>query len=188
MLNGQLNDTQAAVQLQPPEAVNNKPALPWYVCFTKPRQEQYAASKLLEQGYEVYLPMLESWARQSSNWRKKQTVMFPRYGFVRPERASQTVRPIASTPGVSGLVRFGTVPATLADERLQALRGLPLVRANAMPRHPFNIGQQVMFCNGPLKGAGGLVSSVSAERVTVLMSLLGQSHSVSTPARDLAQA
>jgi transcriptional antiterminator RfaH len=188
MLNGPSNDPQAALQSQPAEVVNNNPALPWYVCFSKPRQEQYAASNLLEQGYEVYLPMLESWARQAGNWRKKQTVMFPRYGFVRPGRASQAVGPIASTPGVSGLVRFGTVPATLADERLQALRDLTLARANAIPQQPIDIGQQVLFCNGPLKGAGGLVSSVSAERVTVLMSLLGQSHSVSTPVRDLAPA
>lgn len=119
MLNGQLNDHQSALQSQPPEAVNNNPALPFYMGFSKPHQEQYAASKLHEQGYEVCLPKLESWARQAGNWCKKQKVMLPRSGFVRPGRASQALGPIASTPGTSNLVRLGFNLAALADERLR---------------------------------------------------------------------
>ena len=188
MHNPDLFEQDVVLQPRHPDRLSESPARPWYVGFTKPRQEQYAEGKLQEQGYEVYLPMLESWARQTGQWGKKRTVMFPRYAFVRPGQPSQGVGPITSTPGVTSLVRFGAVPATLADDRLQALRRLALARSGAMPQEPLNIGQQVVFCSGPLKGANGIVSSVAAERVNVMMSLLGQSHTVLTSSRDLALA
>ena len=129
---------------------------PWYVCFTKPRQEAYAASKLREQGYEFYLPFLESWARRAGQWCRKQTVMFPRYAFVRPAVAGQSVAPVRSTPGVSTLVRFGPVLATLGQDRLEALQALLAERSAALPGQPLALSQHVVFASGPLKGMAGI--------------------------------
>ena len=161
---------------------------PWYVCLTKPRREAYAVLKLREQGYETYVPMLASWTRRDSQWCNKQSVMFPRYVFVRPDRPGQGVGPVRSTPGVSTLVKFGPVLACLPPEKLAALQALLAARAAALPRQPLQAGQEVVFANGPLKGLGGIVSSVAAERVTVLMTLLGQDQAVVALANDLATA
>ncbi len=161
---------------------------PWYVCLTKPRQEAYAVSKLLEQGYELYLPLLESWARRAGCWTQKQTVMFPRYAFVRPRQLGQSVAAVRSTPGVTSLVRFGPVLAHLSHERLAALQALLASRAAAAPQQPLQPGQQVVFASGPLQGLSGIVSAVAAERVTVLMTLLGQEQRVAGPADNLALA
>jgi len=161
---------------------------PWYVCLTKPRQEAFAASKLQEQGYELYLPQLENWARRAGCWTKKQSVMFPRYAFVRPTRPSQGVWAIRSTPGVTTLVKFGPVLACVSHERLAALQALLAERAAAAPQQPLQPGQQVVFASGPLQGLSGLVSDVAAERVTVLMTLLGQEQRVAGPADQLALA
>jgi transcription antitermination factor NusG len=158
------------------------------VCFTKPRQEHYAAAKLQEQGYEFYLPLLDTWVRQAGAWHKKQSVMFPRYGFVRPAHAGQSIGPVRNTPGVTTLVRFGYVLAYLSEDRMQALRALVTARCAAMPGQPFEAGKQVLFCAGPLKGASGIVSSVAAERVTVLLSLLGREQTVAVKGDDLACA
>ena len=165
-----------------------QPLSPWYVCLTKPRQEAYAVSKLREQGYEVYLPLLEGWARRGGRWTKKQSVMFPRYAFVRPRRLGQSVAAIRSTPGVTSLVRFGPVLAHLSHERLAALQALLAARAAAAPQQPLQPGQQVVFASGPLQGLSGIVSAVAAERVTVLMTLLGQEQRVAGPANNLALA
>ncbi len=158
----------------------------WYVCFTKPRQEAYAATKLREQGYDFYLPMLDSWARRAGQWCKKQTVMFPRYAFVRPALAGQSIAPVRCTPGVSTLVRFGPVLATLAVDRLAALQAVLAERAAALPGQPLAVNQHVVFASGPLKGMAGIVSNVAAERVCVLMTLLGQQQSVVVSANELA--
>ena len=158
---------------------------PWYVCLTKPRQEAYAVSKLQEQDFDVYLPLHESWVRTARQWRKKQSVMFPRYAFVRPTRAGQSVGPVRSTPGVTCMVKFGPVLATLAAQRLAALQQAVALRSLSVPSQPFVPGQHVLFASGPLAGLEGIVSSVAAQRVTVLMQLLGQDQNVPVPFQDL---
>jgi transcriptional antiterminator RfaH len=161
---------------------------PWYVCITKPRQEAQAAAKLLEQGYEVWLPMLQHWVRHAGAWHRKQAVMFPRYAFVRPTREQQSLSPVRSTPGVTGLVTFGPVLACLAADRLKALRAVVAERAAAQPDKPLQPGRHVTFASGPLKGRSGIVSAVAAERVLVLMSLLGREQTVAVQPDALALA
>ena len=96
----------------------------WYVCQTKPRQENLALRKLEEQGYQVYLPLLAVWKPHKDGWQKNDQVMFPRYAFVRCARPGQSIAPIRSTPGVTGLVSFGNVPASIDDTLVEAIRQL----------------------------------------------------------------
>ncbi len=166
----------------------NSPRRDWYVFLSKPRQEAYASSKLLEQGYEVFVPTLRSWQRNAAGWTNKDMAMFPRYGFVRPQLPSQAIGRVRSTPGISTLVSFGHVLACMPADRLDALRALVAAHAAALPQQPFSAGSAVVFCAGPLKGATGIVSTVAAERVQVLMTLLGQQQKILVPKRDLALA
>jgi len=172
-------------------SANLPSAKPWYVCLCKPRREALAVRKLEEQGYEVFLPMLTQWQEARSGWiRKKPQVMFPRYGFVRCGRPEQSIAPIRSTPGVSGLVRFGAFPATLDDATLAAIRALAESQARAMDeeRTPFQAGDSVEIAAGPLKGLSGIVSAVADERVSVMLSLLGREQPVAVPAAHLTLA
>ena len=124
---------------------NLSPVKPWYVCVCKPRRGALAVRKLEEQGYEVFLPMLTQWENTRAGWTKRQQVMFPRYSFVRCGRPEQSVGPIRSTPGVSGLVSFGAIPATLDDATLAAIRSLAERQAAAVDEkvHPFQSGDSV---------------------------------------------
>lgn len=162
----------------------------WYVCQTKPRQEALAARKLAEQGYEVYVPMLARWERKKGAWNRTEEVMFPRYGFVRCGRAGQSIAPIRSTPGVTGLVTFGTTPATLGDMDVAAIRAIAERGANTLQAQatPFRAGENVAVTDGPLKGLAGIVSEIAAERVVVMLTLLGREKPVAIPADHLALA
>ncbi|WP_291994297.1 transcriptional activator RfaH [Candidatus Accumulibacter sp. ACC003] len=166
------------------------PVNPWYVCLSKPRREAVAVRKLEEQGYEVFLPMLTRWEKARGGWKKQQEVMFPRYCFVRCGRPEQSIAPIRSTPGVTGLVSFGTVPATLDDATLAAIRSLTERQARAMDeeKFPFQAGDSVDIAAGPLKGMSGIVSTVATERVTVMLTLLGREKPVAVPAAHLQLA
>lgn len=159
----------------------------WYVCLTKPRQEALAVRKLEEQAYEVFVPMLTQWEKKKDGWAKKQQVMFPRYGFVRCGRPEQSIGPIRSTPGVTGLVAFGGIPATLDESLLEAIRSLAehQARGHDQEKFPFRTGDSVAISDGPLKGLSGIVSAVAAERVTVLLSLLGREKPVAIPTDHL---
>ena len=160
----------------------------WYLCVSKPRQEAYARERLLEQGFEVFVPELAVWARRQGAWECRKVVMFPRYVFFRPGRQGQAPGPAASTPGVSHLVRFGQVLACMPERTLCALRALVEQRLASTPQHPLAPGACVVFCAGPLKGAQGIVSAVTGERVSVLISLLGRESSVLARPRELAAA
>lgn len=160
----------------------------WYVCLTKPRQEMIARDRLLEQGYEVYLPQLARWVRHARGWQLSLAVLFPRYVFVRPVDPRHSISPVRSTVGVSTLVSFGPTLARLPNDRLQAVRELMMRAAAASPGQPLGTGMNVVFASGPLKGLGGIVSSVVEERVMVLLSLLGGSHRVTVPVDHLILA
>lgn len=162
----------------------------WYVCQSKPRQEAKALARLSEQGYEVYLPMLITWARKKGMWLRKEQVMFPRYCFVRCAHPGQSIAPIRSTPGVLGLVRFGNEVATLSDAMVQAIRELATRNDVQLTENisPFTVGEQVAVVDGPLKGLTGLVSAIADERVAVLLSLLGREKPIMIPADHLAIA
>ncbi len=164
--------------------------IPWYVCLTKPRRETLAVRKLEEQGYEVFLPMLTQWEKTRAGWTKRQQVMFPRYGFVRCGRPEQSIGPIRSTPGVSGLVSFGAIPATIDEATLAAIRSLAERQARAVEEkaNPFQAGDSVEIADGPLKGMSGIVSAVAEERVTVMLSLLGREKPVAMPAGHVTLA
>jgi transcriptional antiterminator RfaH len=160
----------------------------WYLCVSKPRQEAYARERLLEQGFQVFLPELAVWAHRQGTWQCRKLAMFPRYVFFKPGRPEQAPGPAASTPGVSHLVRFGQVLACMPEQTLCALRALVEQRLASTPQHPLEPGARVVFCTGPLKGAQGIVSAVTGERVSVLMSLLGRESSVLARPRELAAA
>jgi transcriptional antiterminator RfaH len=190
-----------ADQTAPPSAKEQESATPgltesdlqavaghaWYVCQTKPRQESLALRKLEEQGYQVYLPLLAVWKKHKDGWQKNDQVMFPRYAFVRCGRTGQSIAPIRSTPGVTGLVSFGNVPACIDDTLVEAIRHLaeenrqtPLQQAS-----PFRIGDCVAVTDGPLKGLSGIISNIAKERVVVMLTLLGREKPVAFPFKQI---
>ena len=160
----------------------------WYVCFTKPRQEELAHQRLASQGYAVYLPRFVRWVRHARQWQRVSSALFPRYLFVQPGDAGQSLAPVRNTPGVAGLVRFGPELARLSALRMEALRRVVAALDAATPEQPFAAGAAVVFSHGPLTGLQGIVSQVADERVMVMFNLLGQPQTVAVPADQLACA
>lgn len=164
---------------------------PWYVAQTKPRQEATAVMHLQRQGYKTYLPMLTRWKKRHGEWCRVQEVCFPRYMFFSPGRPQQGLGSVRSTQGVSSLVTFGQIPATIGGDVLVALNQLEQMRirqeTTEKPTHPFAVGNTVRIESGPLSGLTGIVSASSTERVAVMLSLLGREISVGIAANTLSR-
>lgn len=166
----------------------NTPDLPsaWYVAHTKPRQERTAAEQLRRQDFEVYLPLFKVFrepGRRRCTSDPAPTAhepMFPRYLFLRPTRTTQSLSVVRSTVGVSRLVMFGHQPATLADDAVQAIRRAEELRETASPADlsPYRPGMAVRLRDPVLGGVQALVQSVSADRVTLLLEILGRPQTV----------
>lgn len=185
------------------------PDLPaaWYVVHTKPRQERTAAEQLRRQDFEVYLPLFKVFREPGRRHRAATAPhgalgpapgagdppgahadpaliahepMFPRYLFLRPTRATQSLSVVRSTVGVSRLVLFGHQPATLADDAVQAIRRAEALRetADLADIGPYRPGMAVRLLDPALAGVQALVQAVSADRVTLLLDILGRPQSV----------
>lgn len=150
---------------------------PWYVVHTKPQQEHVAYANLARQGYAVYLPRIKVLKRslRSKCQEMKLEPLFPRYLFFKPGSSGHSIAPVRSTLGVASIVRFGSAPAILRHEVLQGIQDFEALQneAGLEAISPFRDGSLVQVVDGPLAGMEGLVSSVSQERVVVLMQLLG---------------
>ncbi|MHA3904176.1 transcription termination/antitermination protein NusG [Castellaniella sp. WN] len=178
----------------------------WYVVHTKPRQERTAAEQLRRQDFEVYLPLFKVF-REPGRRRASATAcaapepaigagvqpgahadpaltahepMFPRYLFLRPTRATQSLSVVRSTVGVSRLVMFGHQPATLADAAVHAIRQAEGLRETAALADigPYRPGMAVRLRDPALAGVQALVQAVSADRVTLLLDILGRPQTV----------
>ncbi len=173
-------------------AMTTLPHPPWYVVHAKARQEQVACDNLARQGYAVYLPRIKilKRSRRLGCQEVQLEPLFPRYLFIQPGSTEHSIAPVRSTLGVATVVRFGQAPAILRHEVLIGIRDFE-TRQNAADLEaisPFRNGERVLVVDGPLAGLEGLVSSVSQERVVVLMQLLGHNTRVNLSHHQLLVA
>jgi transcriptional antiterminator RfaH len=160
--------------------------LRWYLIHSKPSAEAVAQANLERQGYEVYLPRLV----QSVSWRRERreriVPLFPRYLFLRLQEGSQPLGPVRSSVGVAGVVRFGCHYAVVDDEVIRGLHASadPVTGLHRLSRPaPLVAGATVQIAAGPFDGLEGIFQREDgAERVVVLLKLLGQETPVRVPA------
>jgi transcriptional antiterminator RfaH len=156
-----------------------KQSIGWLVVMTKPKMETAAQEHLMRQGFEVYLPLWTELKRQRGVWQTIQAPMFPRYMFVRPGHAEQSLAPIRSTWGVSQLVRFGAEPAWAGEGLIHEIRQVE--RSQDRLRQgltPFKKGDQVLVMHGPFKGVSAEVLSCDQQRVILLLQVLGRTQHI----------
>jgi transcriptional antiterminator RfaH len=160
--------------------------LRWYLIHTKPAAEPVAQANLERQGYEVYFPRLLQPVLRRARWRDAVVALFPRYLFLRLDEGRQTLSPVRSSVGVASIVRFGATFAIVPDAVIGELRsreqpesGLHRLRS----RRSLKAGTAVRITVGPLAGLEGVFErEAGADRVVLLLNLLGRESSVRVPA------
>jgi len=157
----------------------------WFVGFTKPRQETRALENLQRQGFECRLPVIRTQRRVRRELVWRQEAMFPRYLFLRPAAGGAPLERVRSTYGMSGLVRFAGLPATLPEGLLAELLAYGEERTQAL----FAPGAAVRFLEGPLVGLEGVFECADGEeRAVVLLEFLQRVQRVMVPTWLLASA
>ncbi len=155
----------------------------WYLVHTKPRQEKIALVELEKQAYTAYLPLIDVEKIVRGTRTLVREPLFPRYLFIRLDTlGTKSWAPIRSTKGVANLVRFGTSPARVADDLVNAietgLQGAPVV-----PQH--QPGELVMITSGPFKGIEAVFQTYDGDhRAVILLNLMGRDVRAT---QDLAQ-
>jgi len=157
----------------------------WYLVHSKPAGETVAHANLSRQGYEVYLPRVAQAVRRGGQLRERITALFPRYLFLRLSEGVQSLGPVRSSVGVSGIVRFGFDYAVVPERIVAGLmaREDPVTGLHQTGRHRALVpGQTVEISSGPLDGLQGIFEREAGdERVIILLRLLGHEVSVRVP-------
>jgi transcriptional antiterminator RfaH len=157
----------------------------WHLIHSKPRQEERALENLQRRGYEAWLPMLTVEKVRRGRIAAVNEPMVSRYLFIRLDAVTTNRAPIRSTLGVSRLVTFGSVCASVPDDLIEALRA-------ALAQSPQRLlapGEEVVLVDGPLKGLRGIFQQHDCEaRAIVLIELLSKPQSIAVNLHDLRPA
>ncbi len=162
----------------------------WYLVYSKPRQEEIAKANLQRQGFVCYLPMARQPRRRMGRRITCIEPLFPRYLFIALDTVTDNWAPIRSTIGVSSLVRFGSEPAVVPTELVEALAAREDESGvQQLPLGEFEKGDRVRVADGPMAGYEGLfLAKTSRERVTILLDIVGKTTRVSTSLAYLESA
>ena len=161
----------------------------WYLIHTKPLGEGLAKTHLERQGYPVYLPRAMQAVRIRGRWRDRIVAMFPRYLFLRLNEGRQSLAPVRFTTGVADVVRFGSNYTIVPDQVIADLlaRADPETGLHRLVRvSEFVAGAPVQIRHGPFEGLDAVFErEAGADRVVVLLSLLGQAVSACIPTHSV---
>ena len=159
----------------------------WCVVRTKPKQEQRAKLNLENQGFSVFLPMLNIEKIRRGKKTPITEPLFPGYLFIELDEVVSHFHKIKNTFGVNNLLMFGDKVATLTAAEIDAMRNLTeleeRVQQTALPQP----GEVVEIIEGPFKGILAKVVKLSgADRCIVLIDWLNQEIKANLEHREIA--
>ena len=159
---------------------------PWYGIRTRSHHEKRVSDILYRKGYEQYLPLYRVRRKWTDRVKVSEEPLFPGYLFSRFEAHERAA--IVSTLGVVEVVQFGSEPAPIDDEEIEAVRQVLKSGLPVQPCQFLQEGQRVRILCGALKDIEGiLVKQKSEYRLVISVTTLYRSVSVEID-RDLIAA
>lgn len=164
--------------------------MPWYVLYTKPRNEKKIAERLEEKGIKVYCPLQEH-IRQWSDRKKKVTEpVFRSYVFVWLQEYKKEQAAVLETPGAVRFLWWLGAPGVVREEEIQAIRHFleeykdaPLTASLKEVRE----GAKVRVGEGPFKSKQGTVVRIKGAKAILYIDSLGWQVTAELPLHILQQ-
>jgi transcription antitermination factor NusG len=149
----------------------------WFAVTTKPNLEKSATAALEGKGLEAFLPFYRVRRRWSDRTKELMLPLFPGYSFCRLDPSHRGL--VLTTPGTTGIVRFGDKFAPIPDEQIEAVRQTVNSGLAVQPWPFLRTGQRVAVVSGPLTGVEGIVTELKKEyRLVVSIEMLQRSMAV----------
>ena len=153
----------------------------WHVVRTKPRSEYRAAAALEREGFELFLPLIQT-LRPQGGYTK--APLFPGYIFLRYDWENQEWPSVRTLPGIFGWLRLGGVVPSVPDEVITGL----VQRSEAINQGGglwtrFRRGQRVRVVSDKIESLAQVLEEPSSPeaRVRVLLQFMGRMVSAQVP-------
>ena len=133
----------------------------WIVVYTKPRHEKIVSKKLIQQNYQIYLPLIKQRRKWSDRKKWVELPLFKSYLFVKTEL--NNTLPILKTKGIIKIVRFGESIAIVKDSSIRSIK--LMLKGGYIPEITdyFIKGDNVVVKDGPLKDIQGEVVRIDGK-------------------------
>jgi transcriptional antiterminator RfaH len=161
----------------------------WYVIHSKYRNEGLLWQQFCSRGIEAYYPCTCTEPVKPRTRRVKP--YFPGYLFIHADLEIVGTSTLQWIPGAVGLVHFGSEPAFVSEEILNAIRGRvnEINKARTLVLKDLKTGEEIAVHSGPFAGYHGIFDSYISdrERVTVFLRFIrDQQVRVELPAEQIA--
>lgn len=160
----------------------------WYLVQCKPRESFRAEMHLINQNYTCFHPTYPIKRKVAGRMQVTIAPLFPHYLFVLLSEIDNWSA-IRSTRGVSKMVRFNGVPASLDHHLIEQLQRHCARLNGEAPEPIYKIGDRVIVTDGCFKELEAVVTATSGEeRVTLLLNLFNRPQYVELPVDAVAVA
>ena len=159
--------------------------MPWYVAYTKPRNEKKVAALLQQKGVEVYCPVQEEIRQWSDRKKKVSEPVFRSYIFVQLEDYTSHSLPVLETPGIVSFVWWNKKPGIVRNEEIQAIKDFLTAYRDIKAITDIKEGELVAVQEGPLKNIEGVVKYIKGSKAYLTIASLGMSLVATVPVQSL---
>jgi transcription antitermination factor NusG len=145
--------------------------MPWFVIYTKPRQEKKVTDQLLAIGIDAFCPTITT-IKQWSDRKKKVTVpLINSYVFVQLEEANRLK--VFEAPGVVRFVHWLKKPAIVRENEIIALKELTEKTIHNYAIDELRKGDDFLVPSGVFKDKKGNIEEVRANSLKIKLEELG---------------
>ena len=165
----------------------------WFAVRTKPNKEIVAKAQLENQGFKVYLPLVNTRITHARKVSWQPRPFFSGFLFVRLSRDEQRWTAIRSTVGVLAPVSFGNFYPPLPDKAIEMLQSSHdedgYITVGRSVESPFAAGEKVRLQDSSLKGLEGVFIEMRGEdRALVLLDWMQKKMRLETSLDNLSSA
>lgn len=145
--------------------------MPWFVVYTKSRNEKKVAELLQKNGVEVFCPLVKLKKNWSDRTKIIETPLFNSYVFVNlPEKDRNLV---FNVPGVIRYLFWLKKPAIVKDSEIESLKAVLHETMDSFSIENYQIGDTVKISEGVFKGLDAVIEKQSNTKLHVILENVG---------------
>lgn len=148
----------------------------WLVAQIKPNSYNLATRNLERQGFEVFLPKMETTIKIRNKLIYKKVFVFPGYMFVGFDIQNFNWNKINNTYGVSKVLIFNNKPSEVSHNLILALKHTYESNMTQISKESLQKGDTIKFINGPFVDFLARIENMEKkDRIWVLLDFIGGS-------------
>ena len=153
----------------------------WFILQIKANSHHQATKNLNQQGFETFMPLLDTTSRKASRFIYNTKPLFPGYMFIKFDKAKPGWKKINNTYGVARLVTFNSILRPIPTTFVKHLIKQYDLSGEFLPIKKLKNGDQVKISKGPFADFISTVETYETEqRIWVLLDLMGRKVKIQT--------